>query len=270
LLERDGENKKSVEYLRLKTRYLKEKLQLYISKCHTNETKLMEENKQLSKNYLKNGNELQNLQKKLIHFITYETMKYNNMSTMNMKICLTQLKKLFYAEKIIIERILGWKWQNPYQNRILQRSRGEIIKPNVSNVQVWMPPNNTEDLIFELTCADLKDHIIETRKNIHFTKSSNFIEEEKSESEFSETESFNTKINEFEESREVDKELWHLLGHPVNEKMSYIWNQLEVELQAYYDVLHKRQADVDEVFELSEQNSKLRSCLVNYGVILAE
>ena len=119
LLERDHDNKLTVDMYRNKMRKMKELVSQLAVKASEAERRVNEENRQVSVEYIKLTEAYKGLQKKYAHFIERDGAMYEDIRRMNEEQCMALARKLLHADKVITEQVLGREW------RIWWKVRGE-------------------------------------------------------------------------------------------------------------------------------------------------
>jgi len=107
LMERDHDNKMTMDMYRTRVRKLKELVSNLSTKANEAEHKRMEENRTMSVEYNKLTTKYKNLQKKLTAFLLNDTKNYDETRTMHITQVTALCIKLLHAEKVICEQVLG-------------------------------------------------------------------------------------------------------------------------------------------------------------------
>ena len=110
LLERDNDNKLTVDMYRNKMRKMKEVVSGLAVKASEAERCVNEENRQVSLEYIKLTEAYKGLQKKYAHFIQRDSEMYEEIRRMNEGQCMALARKLLHADRIITEQVLGREW----------------------------------------------------------------------------------------------------------------------------------------------------------------
>ena len=107
LMERDHDNKMTMEMYRTRVRKLKELVSNLSIKANEAEQKRMEENRNMSIEYNKLTTKYKNLQKKLSAFLLNDNKNYDETRDMHITQVTALCIKLLHAEKVICEQVLG-------------------------------------------------------------------------------------------------------------------------------------------------------------------
>ena len=107
LMERDHDNKMTMEMYRTRVRKLKELVSTLSAKANEAEQQRVEENRSISLEYNKLTSKYKNLQKKLSAFLLNDTKKYDETRHMHVTHVTALCIKLLHAEKVISEQLLG-------------------------------------------------------------------------------------------------------------------------------------------------------------------
>ena len=107
LMERDHDNKMTMEMYRTRVRKLKELVSNLSIKANEAETKRVEENHNISVEYSKLTTKYKNLQKKLTAFLLNDSKNYDDTRAMHIGQVTALCIKLLHAEKVICEQVLG-------------------------------------------------------------------------------------------------------------------------------------------------------------------
>lgn len=127
LIERDLENKATVEHHRQRLRRLKESLSALIARFHKQDAKFKSENSSLTDEYKRATEAFKDLQKKYAHFVTVDTRRYAEVWTMNERHVMQLVHKVLKADQIIHAQILGVEWMNPVAKAAAQATAIEGI-----------------------------------------------------------------------------------------------------------------------------------------------
>ena len=107
LLERDHDNKLTMDMYRTRVRKLKELVSNLAAKANEAEARRMEENRAISVEYNKLTSKYQNLQRKLTAFLLNDNKTYDDTRHMHVTQVAALAIKLLHAEKVICEQVLG-------------------------------------------------------------------------------------------------------------------------------------------------------------------
>ena len=110
LLERDNDNKLTVDMYRNKMRRMKEVVSGLAVKAADAERRVNEENRLVSLDYMKLTEQYKALQKKYAHFIQRDSDMYADIRAMNEQQCTALARKLLHADRLITEQVLGRRW----------------------------------------------------------------------------------------------------------------------------------------------------------------
>jgi len=126
LVERDAENKATVEHHRQRLRRLKEALSALIARFHQADAKFKAENAQLSSEFKRATEAFKDLQRKYAHFVTVDTKLYADVWEMNEHHVMQLVHKLLRADQIVHTQMLGVAWKPP----LLPHDRARVTVPS--------------------------------------------------------------------------------------------------------------------------------------------
>jgi dynein regulatory complex protein 1 len=113
LVERDLENRATVEHHRQRLRRLKESLSALISRFHKSDAKYRGENATLTEEYKRITESFKDLQRKYAHFVCVDTKRYADVWDMNEEHVMQMVHKLLRADQIVHGQVLGVAWRPP-------------------------------------------------------------------------------------------------------------------------------------------------------------
>lgn len=113
LVERDLENKATVEHHRQRLRRLKESLSALVARFHKSDARFRAENAALTDEYKRATESFKDLQKKYAHFVAVDTKRYADVWEMNEQHVMQLVHKVLKADQIVHGQILGVGWRPP-------------------------------------------------------------------------------------------------------------------------------------------------------------
>jgi len=125
LIERDIENKATVEHHRQRMRRLKESLSTIRSRFLKQDQFFKNENVNLTEEYRRMTESFKDLQRKYAHFVLVDTRKYAEVWQMNEEQVMAIVHKVLQADRLIHHQILGTEWRPPLLPEDLARVTSE-------------------------------------------------------------------------------------------------------------------------------------------------